>query len=78
MNQGRPRQRTKTSNWHNSIIIIIITIIIITIMVGADMMSPASSWCLPGTGTVITITTTIIIITASTAATIEVTRAIRR
>jgi len=80
MNQGRPSQRTKTSNWHNSTITITITItIIITIMLGADMsmMSPASSWCLPGTGTVITITTTIII-TASTAATIEVARAIRR
>jgi hypothetical protein len=74
MNQGRPSQRTKTSNWHNSTITTIITIII-TIMLGADMsmMSPASSWCLPGTGTVITITTTIII-TASTAATIEVAR----
>jgi len=33
-------------------------------------MSPASSWCLPGTDTVTIITT--IIITASTAATIKV------
>jgi hypothetical protein len=72
MNQGRPRPRTKTSNWRNSTITTIITIIITT-MLGADMnmMSPASSWCRPGTGTGITITTTIII-TASTAATIEV------
>jgi len=81
MNQGRPRQRTKTSNWHNSTITTITIIIIITIMLGADtsMMSPASSWCLPDTGTGTTITTTIIITTASTAATIiEVARAIRR
>jgi hypothetical protein len=35
------------------------------------MTSPASSWCRPATDTVITITTTIII-TASTAATIDV------
>jgi hypothetical protein len=76
MNQGRRSQRTKTSNWRNSTIIIIITTII-TIMVGADMMSPASSWCLPDTGTDITITT-ITITTASTAATIDVARAIGR
>jgi len=72
MNQSRPSQRTKTSNWRNSTITTTI-ITIITIMLGADMsmMSPASSWCLPGTDTV-TIITTIIIITASTAATIKV------
>jgi len=63
------------SNWRNSTITTTIITIIITIMPGADMsmMSPASSWCLPGTDTGITITTTIII-TASTAATIEVAR----
>ena len=81
MNQGRPSRRTKTSNWHNSTITTTIITIIITIMLGADtsMMSPASSWCLPDTVVIITviITTTITIITASTAATIEVARAPR-
>jgi len=69
----------KTSNWRNTTIT---TIIIITIiMLGADMsmMSPASSWCLPGTGIITITTTTTIITTASTVATIiEVARAIRR
>jgi len=74
MNQSRPSQRTKTSNWRNSTITTTIIIIIITIMLGADMsmMSPASSWCLPGTDTVTTTIIIIIIITASTAATIKV------
>ena len=73
MNQSRPSQRTKTSNWRNSTITTTI-ITIITIMLGADMsmMSPASSWCLPGTDTVTTTIIIIIIITASTAATIKV------
>lgn len=70
MNRGRSRQRTKTSSWPNFITTIIITTIT---MVGADMMSPASSWCLADTDTGITITTTIIT-TASIAATIEVAR----
>jgi hypothetical protein len=75
MSRGRVRQRTKTSTLLNSItIIIIITTIIITIANIADiMMSPASSWYLPDTAVII-ITTTITIITASTAATIEVAR----
>ena len=73
----------KTSNWRNTTITTIIIIITI-IMLGADMsmMSPASSWCLPGTGIITittTTTTTTIITTASTVATIiEVARAIRR
>ena len=60
MNQGRSPRRMKTSSSHN-----ITTITITIIMVGAGM--GPSSWCLD---IVITITT-IIIITATIAATIE-------
>jgi hypothetical protein len=73
MSRGRVRQRTKTSTLLNSITIIITTIIITIANIADIMMSPASSWYLPDTAVII-ITTTITIITASTAATIEVAR----